>query len=353
MNTLPIPSLPQIHQIVLPTPWDVGTVQVYLIEGDPLTLVDTGVGTAESFAALEAAFDRLGHGLDEVERIILTHYHEDHLGQAQAIRDTGAKLELYAHVDEAPMIEGWNPERHENLDGINALFAEYGVPDELLERQSVHIREYLAEPPISAATSVERVLREGDRVEFKNLELSVIHSPGHTAGHILLHEEEHRVLLTGDHLMGDAVPYTENYYVPGPPPASDPLGRKPRFQGLSAYLETFRGLRRLDLETILPAHGGIIERPRRCIEDARLFYEVRVQRIERGLRSLAALGQEPTGWDLWRALFPKADPETQMRNRMLMVIGALDVLERSGSCVTTRRSGGVLAHTHAGPPGSS
>jgi len=347
----PVPDLPDIHQIVLPTPWEVGVVQVYLIEHEPLTLIDTGVKTAESLQTLRAAFDELGHGLDEVERIILTHYHEDHLGQAQVIRDAGARLELWAHEAEAPIIESWTPERHEKLDETNSLLREYGVPDELLERQTRWLRKVMKKgPPISAATSVERVLRDGDRIPFKDFELGAIHAPGHTAGHLLLHEEGSRVLISGDHIMGDAVPFTENYYVEGPPKPSDPLARRPRFSGLTPYLESTRRLRRQSFSAILPAHGGVIERPDRHIEDALLFYDVRVQRIERGLRSLAAMGQEVTGWDIWKALFPKADPVEEMRTRMLMVIGALDELEAQGICITSRRSDGVLVHMHAPRP---
>jgi glyoxylase-like metal-dependent hydrolase (beta-lactamase superfamily II) len=344
----PVPDFPDIHQIVLPTPWEVGAVQVYLIEGDPLTLIDTGVKTAASFQTLRAAFDELGHGLDEVERIILTHYHEDHLGQAETIRNAGAKLEVWAHAAEVPIIEGWTPERQEKLDETNTLLSEYGVPDELIERQTHGLRELLKNaPPVSAATSVERVLRDGDRIPFKGYDLRAIHAPGHTAGHLLLHEERSRVLISGDHIMGDAVPYTENYYVEGPPAPTDLLARRPRFSGLTRYLHSTRRLRRQSYSAILPAHGGVIERPDRYIEDALLFYDVRVQRIERGLRRLAAMGQEVTGWDLWKALFPNQDPVEEMRTRMLMVIGALDELEAQGICTTSRRSDGVLVHTHA------
>jgi len=173
-----------------------------------------------------------------------------------------------------------------------------------------------------------------------------VHAPGHTAGHLLLHEPRTGTLVTGDHIMGSAVPFTDNYYVDGPPDPADPLRRRPRFKGLPEYLRSLRELRRSSFHTILPAHGGVIERPDRAIEDALLFYEVRVQRIERGLRTLAAMRREVTAWEIWQALFPKADPLTQMRTRMLMVIGALDVLEAAGECVTTRRDDGVLLHRH-------
>ncbi len=345
----PIAQLPAVQLITLPTPWNVGTVQVYLIDSEPITLIDTGVRTDASLAALEFAFERLGRSLDEVERIILTHYHEDHLGLAQTIRRHAADLEVWAHVAEAEMIENWSPERQQRIGATAELFAEYGVPPEIVERWIEQERLALEAVPISEATSVERGLRDRDCVAFKDFELRVLHAPGHTEGHILLHEEESGVLFTGDHVMGCAVPYTENHILPGLSDPADPLARHPRFQGLVAYLDSIRSNRRLPVATLLPAHGGVLRQPEAYFDSARLFYDVRIQRIERGLRSLAAIGQEITAWQLWRALFPELDPVRQLKNRLLMVIGALDVLERSGSCVTRRRSGGVLVHDHVSP----
>jgi glyoxylase-like metal-dependent hydrolase (beta-lactamase superfamily II) len=343
----PVPELPQLHQIILPTPWDVGPVQVYGIEGDPFTLIDTGVKTPESWAALGGALEALGSGLEDVGRVILTHYHGDHLGQVQSLRDAGADLVVWAHEAEAPMIEGFSPERDERIEETRDLFREYGVPEDLLERQETRLRAHLREAPaLCEATRVDQLVRDGDAIPFKDFELRVIHAPGHTAGHLLLHEPRSGVLVTGDHLMGSAVPYTDNYYAEGGADPGDPLRRRPRFKGLPRYLESLRTLRRQVFSTILPAHGGVVVRPDRAIEDAILFYEVRIQRIERGLRTLAAMGQEVTAWDIWKALFPKADPVSEMRTRMLMVIGAIDVLERNGTCVTTRRSDGVLVHNH-------
>lgn len=116
--------MPRLQQLVLPTPWEVGPVQIYVVLGDPLTLIDTGVKSPASRAALEAAFDALGHGLEEVERVILTHHHGDHLGQAQSLRGAGAELEVWAHEIEAPTIEAWSAERrsrhadaHTHADG--------------------------------------------------------------------------------------------------------------------------------------------------------------------------------------------------------------------------------------------
>ena len=341
LRRAPVAALPALHQIVLPTPWPVGPVQVYVVEGEPLTLVDTGVRTPESHAALEAAFDALGLGLEDVQRIVLTHYHGDHLGQAEQIRRS-ASLEVWAHEDEAPMCELFSAERDERIEDTEALFREYGVPEDLVVRQTAMRRRWVAEDPLCDATRVDRRLRSGDHVPFKDFELEVIHAPGHTAGHLLLYEEASGTLLTGDHLMGNAVPFTDNYYVDGEPDPADPLGRRPRFRGLPRYLESLRRLRGGAFRTILPAHGGVLERPARVVDDALLFYEVRVQRVDRALRRLARAGGGATAWQVWQALFPKADPVTEMRTRMLMVIGALDLLEDEGRVAVRRRPDGVL-----------
>lgn len=345
LRRAPVPGLPRLHQIVLPTPWEVGPVQVYLVEGDPLTLIDTGVARPESRRALEAAFEELGLGFEDVRRVVLTHDHTDHMGQAQMLRDAGADLEVWAHEDDADDVEQYSMERDERIDEGNELFREHGVPEELLARQAAEIRRWIArEPPLCEPTRVDRRLRSGDRVPFKDFELEVIHAPGHTAGHILLHERSTGVLLTGDHIMGRAVPFTESHFLAEAPDPADPLGRRPRFRGLPAYLASLRTLRGPHFEWILPAHGGVIDRPARAIEDALLFYEVRIQRIERALERCYQRSGPVSAWEIWNDLFPKLDPVTQMRTRMVMVIGGLDELELQGRVRVERARDGTLRY---------
>lgn len=340
----PVAALPRLHQIVLPTPWDVGPVQIYVATDDPVTLIDTGVRRSNARAALAAALDQLGLELSHVRRVVLTHYHTDHMGQVATLREAGADLELWVHEDDADDVEQFSFEREERIDESNELFREHGVPEALLARQAARIRrEMTAEPPLAVATRVDRRMRAGERVPFKGFELEVLHAPGHTAGHVVLSEEGTGTLITGDHLMGNAVPFTESFYRPGLPDPADPLGRRPRFRGLPSYLQSLRQLRGGSFRCILPAHGGIVHRPARGIDEALLFYEVRVQRVERVIAALAAERGDATAWEAWQRLFPKLDPETSMRTRMVMVIGALDVLEDEQRVVASRRPDGVLA----------
>jgi glyoxylase-like metal-dependent hydrolase (beta-lactamase superfamily II) len=348
LSRSPIASLPCVHRITLPTPWEVGSVDTYLVEGDPLTLIDCGVASEDARSTLSAALEHLGYGFEDIRRIILTHYHRDHMGNAEALRRAADDLEVWAHEDAVSMVEHFTVERDERLEDTAALFLEYGVPRDAVARITAWREErMLRRPALCEPTQVDRVLRGGDVIEFKELGLEVIHAPGHTAGHILLHHEESGVLFTGDQILGGAVPNTENYYLDGLADPRDALHRRPRFMGLLKYRESLRALRRQSFSHLLPAYGGVIMRPDRAIQDALLFYEVRIQRIERSLKSVGALGEAVTAYELWRALFPNDDPVREIRNHILLVIGALDVLEATGRCMTSRRDDGVLVHSYA------
>jgi glyoxylase-like metal-dependent hydrolase (beta-lactamase superfamily II) len=345
LRRAPVPRLPALHQLVLPTPWQVGPVQVYLVDAEPRTLIDTGVRSAASRAALEAGLDALGYGLEDVRRIVLTHWHGDHLGQAETLRRAGGDVEVWTHVDEAPWCEHFSKERDLAIEDTEALFREAGVPEEILAAQTAQRRKWLDEDPLCERTRVDHVLREGDRIAFKDFALEVIQAPGHTEGHLLLHEPASGVLLTGDHLMGDAVPFTDYHYVDGAPDPADPLARRPRFRGLPRYLASLRALRTRRFRTLLPAHGGVLDRPARVIDDALLFYEVRVQRVERALgRAAGEEGGPVSPWAVWRRVFPHADPVGEMRNRMYLVLGALDLFEAEGRVAVERDASGALRY---------
>ena len=348
LNLSPVAALPCVHQIVLPTPWEGFLAQVYLLDTEPLTLIDTGVKWPRSRAALEEAFAALGKKLSEVRRVILTHFHTDHAGQAQSLRDAGAELEVIAHEVEAPFIESPVLRRGQMLENRLALFLEHGVPREVIEPYATAERHRLQNGPVlSEHTRVDRACRQGDRIACEGLELEVLHAPGHTAGHLVLFEPNSGTLFTGDHIMGADVPFTDAYYLGDEPDPDDPAGRRPRLKGLSGYLDSLRDLQELHPRIILPAHGGIITNPARTINAARRFYESRVRRVKRVLGEITRKRGEASAWEIWKAMYPNADPESELRLRMLIVIGSLDVLEQDGACWTARREDGVLVHRAA------
>ena len=103
-------------------------------------------------------------------------------------------------------------------------------------------------------------------------------------------------------------------------------------------MSEFRGVDFFELDDLLNDEE-------RAIRDTLLYYEVRLQRIDRGLRRLAAMGQEVTAYELWKALFPADTSAWETHSHLLMVVSALDCLEEDGLLVTARRDDGSVDAT--------
>jgi glyoxylase-like metal-dependent hydrolase (beta-lactamase superfamily II) len=73
-------ALAGIHRLRIPTPFAVGRVNCYLLEDEPLTLVDTGPNSGKALDELQGQLAARGHSIDDLELVILTHQHIDHLG---------------------------------------------------------------------------------------------------------------------------------------------------------------------------------------------------------------------------------------------------------------------------------
>src|SRR3712207_2989031 len=93
-----------IHRLAIPTPFAVGRVNVYLIEDEPLTLVDAGPNSGISLDELERGLAGLGHAIEELELVILTHQHIDHLGLVDIVA-TRSGAEVAAIDAVVPFVE--------------------------------------------------------------------------------------------------------------------------------------------------------------------------------------------------------------------------------------------------------
>ena len=161
MQTVPVdpfdaPLLRSIHQITLPTPFPVGPVHAYLVQGDPLTLIDTGPQTPAALAALQAGLAEHGVLLGDIQRVIITHAHADHYGLVGTIV-AASGAEVWAHPLAQPLIEGWTsylaPREQFWLDLLLAA----GVPAALAEKTAQSLPRHAAvHHPRSGGAAAER-----------------------------------------------------------------------------------------------------------------------------------------------------------------------------------------------------
>src|SRR3954468_962592 len=119
-----------IRCLPIPTPFAVGRVNCYLIEDEPLTLVDTGPNSGKALDELEQALAAHGRRVEDLELIVLTHQHMDHLGLAGILaRRSGAEV---AALD---LLAPWAAAYKENMaaddDFADTIMARHGIPEDV------------------------------------------------------------------------------------------------------------------------------------------------------------------------------------------------------------------------------
>jgi len=211
----------------IPVPLHDGSpVNAYIAIGDDgLWLIDGGLMEERSQAVLGAGITRLGYTFPrDVRGLLITHGHIDHVGAAQAVLDNGG--DLLAHRLEAT--EG----RNINFD--ESWLAHHGLPEEAMGKRD-RWRPFTWPEPT-------KLLEDGQQLRWGNLELQVVHCPGHTPGLVCLFEPQQKLLFTTDHVMRRA-------------PAPVSVRNVGHDDPLRDYLDSVRKLKPLDVQTVLPGHG--------------------------------------------------------------------------------------------------
>lgn len=160
-----------------------------LWDGDTVILVDAGLPVREAMEKTEVPFNQLS-------KIIITHHDLDHIGSLAAIlRDAPAGVEVLAQEAEVPFIRGERPPLKMTPDRMAQLEKQLNALPEV-ERQA--LRSMFANPKDRGA-EVNRTLADGERLPYCG-GITVIHTPGHTPGHICLYLERSQTLVAGDAL---------------------------------------------------------------------------------------------------------------------------------------------------------
>ncbi len=260
-------SIPrEVHLFQLPTALPVGTVNCYLIEGSPLTLIDTGLKSDESLAALTMHLRELGHRPGDIEQILITHGHVDHAGLAASIvraamLEGNHRARVYIHEGDA--------ERVTDFAGYMTLRAEAYLR---VVRESGALQENASFPPASVLINYFRkmgesipeiiTIRDGTTFDTGIGRLEAVWTPGHSYGSTCYVSHDHRLIFSGDHILSGI--------------SSNPSLDSDSFVGIPmlTYFESLEKIRKLDGHLVLPGHreaipslGGRIDELRREYED--------------------------------------------------------------------------------------
>jgi glyoxylase-like metal-dependent hydrolase (beta-lactamase superfamily II) len=310
-----------IHRLAIPTPFAVGRVNVYLIDDEPLTLVDAGPNSGTSLDVLQRGIAGLGHSMEDIELVILTHQHIDHLGLVSLVAaHSGAEV---AAIDVAvPYVENFSLEAQADDEFARDMMLRHGIPEDVATALQSVSRAFRA---WGSRVEVTRVLEDGEAMDFRDRTLHVHHRPGHSPTDTVFHDRKRRILIAADHLLAHV--------------SSNPLITRPREhrggrpQALVSYLESLRATREMDVELVLPGHGEPISDHRALIDERFALHERRAGKIHR------LIAERPrSAYELAQALWGNI-AVTQAYLTLSEVLGHVDVLLNSGRAREVERNG--------------
>src|SRR3989440_10923647 len=263
-------------------PFELRHVNVYLLrDGDAWTLVDTGLQTEESRQVLNQQLAGLKVTIKRISLIMITHIPRDHFGLAGELRERSG-AELIIHRLEVALMEPRYARAEDLVHDVGKWLSMNGVPEEeaeFVKSASMGAREYVS------VVEPDTLLEGAERLPVDDSEIEVIWTPGHSPGHCCFYWPARGVLLSGDHLLPKISPNIGLH----PQSGADPL---------DDYVFSLQRIRRLEVETVLPAHGDPFYDHRGRIGEIIEHHEARKAALVR----LAGAGAK-SGWQLAAELF--------------------------------------------------
>ena len=234
-----------VHGIGVPQAWEtpLGPTWSYVIEGEHLTLVDTGCnGTVQH---LEEGLEVLGYPLSAVERIVITHGHLDHDGNCfDVVKRSGAELWAHEVYSELLGVNRWEMEMEWRQQTKGFPEAE---DEEFIQRIQDHHR-------LSAQLKVSNVVRDGLVADG----LTFHYTPGHSPDEICIQFE--KFLFSGDHILPQITPHpsVSMSYQKFQQILPEEYRSKNEYYGLKAFFKSLKKVENLgDDITVLPAHRAV------------------------------------------------------------------------------------------------
>jgi glyoxylase-like metal-dependent hydrolase (beta-lactamase superfamily II) len=304
-----------IHRLAIPTPFAVGRVNTYLIEDEPLTLVDSGPNSGKALDELERQLEAHGHAIEDLQLLLISHQHIDHLGLVDILaRRSGAEVAALDMLADYVGRYGDDAERDDEF--AESLMLRHGIPEDVVYALRSVSRAFRA---WGSSTRVTRRLHDGERLELRDRTLQVLHRPGHSPTDTVFWDDRRRILLSADHLLKHI---SSNPLVARPPGAPSDASERPR--ALVTYLESLRATREMPIELVLPGHGDPVVDHAALIDERFGLHRRRAEKI------FGLIAEQPrSAYEIAQAMWGNV-AVTQAYLTLSEVLGHVDLLVEAG-----------------------
>lgn len=311
---------PVIYPIIVPTSSSLASINFYLVKNqDKLLLVDGGINTEKCWSSLNDVLEKYSFSFNDIDKIVLTHSHEDHTGVVNRILAIH-KIPIYAHENSVFRLKRDWSFLKKRVSFFKNLYFKMGCGIEGEHR--IDVLERKVKENTSQAINAEVVLlKEGDWLDG----FRVIETPGHWPDHISLHHPETGQLLAGDHLIQHI---SSNALI-----EPDEWGRK--IPTLLQYEKSLLECQKYNLSVVYPGHGDIIDKPSKLIEKRLKGIERKSEKVNDIIRRI----QPCTAAQVAQSYY-KEKYYTEFSLVMSEIIGHLDRLEILDK-IEKREKGGV------------
>lgn len=301
---------PGVYRIMLPLPIPaLRAVNVYLVEGNDRSLIDTGLHTGEAEAALHAGLAEHGLRLADLARTFVTHLHPDHFGMAGTVERAGSAIVM--HRPEAERAREVWAQDGRLIDQTHAWFDLHGMaPDVNHGMREAWIRMRDQVDPVERIALVD----DGATFDLGGRNARVVWTPGHTDFHAVLFDEDTGTLFAGDHVLPIITSNVSLYSFS----RDDPLGD---------FLASLLRLRELPVRRVLPAHGEPFDDLAGRVDELLEHHHLR-------LDAVAELCTGANAYAIAMRLFPRLRSHHEARFALAETLAHLRHLERGGRVVS-------------------
>lgn len=285
--------LPNLYKIEVPLPRNpLKALNAYVIKAENRNLIiDTGMNREECQRAMDFGLRELGVDLDKTD-FFLTHMHADHSGLVGNLATSNSRI--YCSQPDAAVLNNFTRSR-DYWDKMRNFAYLNGFPEDESHEAIEKHPGYLFSPIGHLDFTI---VHEGDSISIGDYHFQCVATPGHTRGHMCLYESAKKILVAGDHILGDITPNISQW--------------SPQGSYLQEYLNSLDLVDQLDIDLALPGHRGLINDCKRRIQELKLHHQRRIDEVlailTKGVQTAYQVASQMT-WDMtydsWD-LFPVA-----------------------------------------------